>query len=368
MSLKFDRVEKARIIRSTCLAAARRMTKVVMAGAATLLVCARIAPAQFARPDRTERSERPERSDRWTRRRWSVPAALAGAAVLAGCSTLSLGYGQGVNLATWWLDRYVGFNDDQKPRLRAALQDWMAWHRSQALADDVALLEQAAREVRQDTTSAQVCAWWDKFNQRRTLYLTQLLPAATELATTLEPRQIESIQARQASKQADWRDDHLQAKPAERLAGEVDRVRDRAEMLYGKLDSAQRRYLVERQQGPTPWDAERWFAGMVREQAALLQALRAVSGAAPGTPAASEARKQLAEVMLRPDTNADAATKAWRQQLLTYQCMVGAELHNRTNAEQRETAARNLRGWAQDLRGHVLPAAATRRPSLTPAS
>lgn len=368
MSLKFDRVEKARIIRSTCHVAVRRMTKVVMAGAATLLVCARIAPAQFAHTSQPHGPDLADRPDRRTRRRWHLPAAVAGVALLAGCSTLSLGYGQGVNLATWWLDRYVGFNDDQKPRLRVALQDWMAWHRSQALADDIALLEQAAREVRQDTTPAQVCAWWDRFTQRRTLYLTQLLPAATELAATLEPRQLESIQARQASKNADWRDDHLQAKPAERLAGDVERVRDRAEMLYGKLDSEQRRYLVERQQGATPWDAERWFSGMVRDQSALLQALRAVAGTTPGTPAAADARQQLADTLLRPGATADAATKAWRQQLLTYQCTVGAELHNRTNAEQRETAARTLRGWAQDLRGHVLPAAATRRPSLTPAS
>ena len=356
MSLKFDRVEKARIIRSAFAAAARNMTKVVTAGASLLRAFATLAPAQPMR-----RVWRP-----WQRR--ALPAALAGSLLLGACSTLSLGYGQGVNLAYWWLDRYADFNDDQKPHVRAALQDWMTWHRSQALADDVALLEQAAREVRQDATPAQVCGWWDKYTQRRTLYLTQLLPAAGDLAATLEPRQIEAIQARQASKDADWRDEHLQPKPADRFDGEVKRVRERAEMLYGKLDGAQRRFLVERQQGATPWDADRWHAGMLRDQATLLQALRAVAGAAPGTPDAAEARKQLGDTLLRPDAKLDAATRAWRQQLLTYQCTVGAELHNRTNAEQRETAARNLRGWAQDLRGHVLPAAAARRPALTPAS
>jgi hypothetical protein len=291
--------------------------------------------------------------------------ALGIALLLGGCSSLSLGYGQGVNLAYWWLDRYVSFNDDQKPRVRGALQDWMSWHRSQALGDAVGLLEQAAREVGQDITPAQVCGWWDKYNQRRTSYLTQLLPAAADLAATLEPRQLDNVQARQISKDADWRDEHLQPKPTDRLEGEVKRVRDRAEMLYGKLDAAQRRYLVERLQGATPWDADRWHAGMVREPAVLLAALRGVAAAAPGTPAAAEARKQLGEALLRPDANVDGATKVWRQELLTYQCSVGAELHNRTSAEQRETAARNLRGWAQDLRGHLLPAAAAARPVPT---
>jgi hypothetical protein len=294
------------------------------------------------------------------RRLWLPALLTTGLLALGGCSTLSLGYGQGANLATWWLDRYADFNDEQRPRVRAALQDWMAWHRSQALADDVALLEQAAREVRLDTTPAQVCAWWDRLGQRRTLYVTQLLPGVADLAATLEPRQLDTIQARQASKAVDWREDHLQPRPADRLEGEVKRVRERAETLYGKLDAAQRRYLLERLQGATPWDAERWHAGMLREQAALLLALRAVSTAAPGSPAAAAARRQLADALLRPEASADAATRTWRQQLLTYQCTVGAELHNRTSPDQRETAVRNLRGWAQDLRSHLPAGAATR--------
>jgi hypothetical protein len=346
MSLKFERVEKARIIGSALARALRRMTKVVMPDASRLRNCAALAPAQARAAPRGGRA---------------LPlllASLLGALLLlGGCSTLSLGYGQGPNLAYWWLDRYADFTDDQRPRVRAALQDWLGWHRSQALGDDIALLEQAAREVRQDATPAQVCAWWDRTVQRRTLYLTQLLPAAADLAASFDERQLKHIEARQQVKDQEWRDDHLQPKPADRMDGEVKRVRERAEMLYGKLDAAQRRSIVERLQGNTPWDAARWHAGLVREQAALLQALRAVAGAGHGTPAAAQARKQLSEALLRPDAGADAATRQWREQLLAYQCDVGAELHNRTTPEQRETAARNLRGWAQDLRGH-LPAAA----------
>jgi hypothetical protein len=372
MSLKFERVEKARIIGSPLARALHGMTKVVIRGASRLRVYAALGPAP-ARGAALGRSAARLLSDGLAGglrgalmsavMRALVGGLLGGLLLMGGCSTLRLGYGQGANLATWWLDRYADFTEEQRPRVRAALQDWLSWHRSKALADDIALLEQAAREVRQDTTPAQVCAWWNRTVQRRSLYLTQLLPAAAELAATLDERQLRHIEAYQQVKDQDWRDDHLQPKASERFDGEVKRVRERAEMLYGKLDAAQRRTIVDRMQGNTPWDAQRWHAGMLREQAALLQALRGVAGTTPGTtpgitpgtPAAAQARKQLGDALLRPDAGADAATRQWREQLLAYQCDVAAELHNRTTPEQRDTAAGNLRGWAQDLRSHLQP-------------
>ncbi|MFM2065710.1 MAG: hypothetical protein RLZZ584_619 [Pseudomonadota bacterium] len=275
------------------------------------------------------------------------------ALALTGCGSVSLVYGQGGNLGYWWLDRYVDFNAEQAPRARAALADWFSWHRRNALADDIAWLEQRADEVAQELTPAQVCAWFDQLRQRRAAYLAPLLPATTALAATLEPRQLEHIAQRQASRNDDWRDDHLQPRPADRLDADAKRIRERAEMFYGRLDAAQRRYIVERLKGNTPWSAERWYADMLADQAALLEALRGVARQGPTGPAAAA----LAAALQQPGAAADAATLAWREQLQAYQCAYTAELHRRTTPEQRANAARTLRGWAQDLRA-FLPAAA----------
>jgi hypothetical protein len=280
-------------------------------------------------------------------------AALLAVVSLSACGSLSLVYGQAGTLSYWWLDRYVDFTPEQAPRVRAALQEALAWHRRAALAEDIAWLDQIAGQLAQDLGAAQLCGWLDQLEQRGKLSLARLLPPAADIAATLDARQLKRIAERRASKNEEWRDEHLQAKPADRIEADAKRMRERAEMLYGRLDSAQRRFILERLQGNTPWVAERWYADMLVNQAALFAALRKLSesGASPAN------AEQLAAALLRPGADADAATLAWREQLQAYQCSFAADLHKRTTPAQREAAARTLRGWAQDLRAY-LPAAA----------
>lgn len=284
-----------------------------------------------------------------------VLLVVAGAMLplLGGCSSVGLAYGQAGTLGYWWLDRFADFNAEQAPRVRATLQDVLAWHRrSGALAEDITLLDQLAGELTQDISPAQACAWFERLRQRRQLYTARITGPVGDMAATLEPRQLRRIAERQASRNEDWRDDHLQPRPADRLEGDVRRIRERAEMLYGRLDAVQRRAIVERlQDGHSPWDAQRWYAGMLADQAALQAALRGVAESG-GTPATREA---LAAVLLRAGAAPDATTQAWREQLQAYQCAVGADLHRRTTPAQREAAARTLRGWAQDLRAYLPP-------------
>ena len=70
---------------------------------------------------------------------------------LSGCSTVGMAYRQADTLAWWWLDRRVDFDATQAPRVRQALGQWLDWHRRRPLAEDVALLEEIAREAGSDT-------------------------------------------------------------------------------------------------------------------------------------------------------------------------------------------------------------------------
>ncbi|MEO8311794.1 MAG: hypothetical protein ABI520_11520, partial [Caldimonas sp.] len=77
--------------------------------------------------------------------RRSIIAALATALLVAlpGCSLIKLGYGQASALAFRWLDRYVDFGNEQSLKVRAALDDALAWHRRTQLPDYVQLLARA---------------------------------------------------------------------------------------------------------------------------------------------------------------------------------------------------------------------------------
>jgi hypothetical protein len=86
--------------------------------------------------------------------------------LLGGCSALRLSYGQGPLLAYWWLDRQVDFSTEQTPRVREALADWFAWHRSTQLPDYAQGLGEVAAAAAGPFTPQQVCAQIDAWQQR----------------------------------------------------------------------------------------------------------------------------------------------------------------------------------------------------------
>lgn len=271
--------------------------------------------------------------------------------LLGGCSNLKLAYGQAPTLAYWWLDRYADFVDDQKPRARAAVDQWFAWHRREQLADDAALLDQLAREAEREITGAQVCQWVKVYERKRDLYLTQFAPAVADVAARLGPQNLRQIESRFAKVNETWRDEHVQGDLKEREVAMVKRVLDRAELLYGRLDRAQRSFIAQAMR-QAPWDPERAYAERLADQREALAALQRLGQRS----LSAEQRQELARsTLLHLVQASDEAQRQLREQLYRYQCQFTAELHNRMTAEQRRHAVERLHDWAQDLRSFLPP-------------
>lgn len=280
--------------------------------------------------------------------------AGAVALVLSGCSALGLGYGQAPRLGVWWVDRYLDLDDAQGAQLRTALERWQAWHRNGPLAADLALLEQAAQEARQDATAEQTCQWLQRLEQRRDSYLATLAPALADLLPTLTAAQLRHLEARFAKNDADWRDEQLPRDPQKREQAAIDRVLDRTESLYGRLDRAQRDFIAERTRR-SPWDPERW---LVDRQARQRDTLETFAGWAASPGSLAQRQEQVQRWLVRALQPSSAALRQQREEVIAYQCRFAAELHNRTTERQREHAASKLLGYAASLRSHLPLAAA----------
>jgi len=287
---------------------------------------------------------------RWLRG-WRIIAACVLLA-LGGCSALRLAYTQAGEFAYWWLDGYVDFNGDQTLRTRDAITRWFAWHRRTELPDYVTLLDRAAAEAGQDATPAQACRWFDEVRLRIDRAVDHALPDAAAIAASFSPEQLNRLERKQAKNNAEFRDDFLQPDPAERRAAAVERVVDRAEQLYGRLDRSQRERIAQ-SLGKSPFEPERWLAERQRRQRDLLLILRqAQSGALSVTSAADALRTHWQEVKRSPDD----AYQSYQRRLDAANCELLAQIHNRTTPEQRHEAQRKLRGWAADLRRLATPA------------
>jgi Family of unknown function (DUF6279) len=226
------------------------------------------------------------------------------------------------------------------------LAELLRWHRGTQLPDYAALLQRARSEVQAATTPAQVCRWVDDGVSRLLVSFEQGVPAAAETLLTLTPAQLSHIERRFEKSNADFRDDFLQPSAEARLKASVDRTVERAQMLYGKLDDAQRERLVRGVEA-SPFDPARWLAERQLRQREILATLRRLQAERAGPTQMQAALRMFAEHAQRSPR---PAYRAYQQRLQQFNCAFAADLHNATTPAQRQAAAETLRGWEADLR------------------
>jgi hypothetical protein len=267
-------------------------------------------------------------------------------ALLAGCSALRLGYGQGPTLGYWWMDRYVDFDAAQSDRVRKGLDEWFRWHRTQRLGELTNQLARAQRELQGPMTAAQACAWTELISSRVSEGIDQALPTLAEVALTLQPAQLQKMERRYARSNAELSEELLTGTPAERLEAAVKRATERAEFFYGRLDEAQRVVVVQGV-AASPFDAAVWMAERKARQQDILSSLRRWRGEGASMVQVQQGIKDLLQQNQRSSRE---AYRSYQKRLLAYNCAFAANVHNATTPSQRAHAQRKLKGWEDDLR------------------
>ena len=266
-------------------------------------------------------------------------------ALLAGCSALRLGYNQADTFVYFWVDRYVDFDDAQSEKAKDAIAAWFAWNRRTQLADYSELLKKAETEILGDATPERACAWWAAIRTRLDRAAEQTVPAVADIAMTLTPAQLENIEKRYAKTNKEWREGFMQSEPSVRLAESAKRAVSRYETLYGSLDGFQKE-RIERWTAESPFDPNRAFEERRRRQQEALQALQRASK--ESDPAL--AQQHIRGWLKRFDPSPNEAYRQLTERIMKHNCRVFTDLHNSMSADQRQTAAKRIKGWAADVR------------------
>ena len=172
-----------------------------------------------------------------------IIVALACAVALAGCSAIKLGYGNGVNLAYWWLDGYLDFSDAQQPQVRGELERLHAWHRQQELPRVIELLARAEQLAPGAVSAAQACAIVADVRTRMQALAERADPAVVGIAMTLTPAQLRHLERKHRKNDDKFRREWIDVPPAEQKEKRVDFLQERFEMIYGRLEAPQRAVL-----------------------------------------------------------------------------------------------------------------------------
>jgi hypothetical protein len=210
----------------------------------------------------------------------------------------------------------------------------------------VELLARAQTHVLEPTTPAQTCRWYDELRAVLDPALAAALPLAAGIATGLSVEQLAHIERKYVKVNAKFEDEYLQDTTEDRQKASHKRAVERAEMLYGDLDSRQRQFLAAGM-AASPFDAGLWFVERKAVQRDTLQTLhRLTATPAADRRAATAALQSLAQRTLRPPQ----PYRDYQQRLIEYNCALAADLHNITTPAQRQAARARLKGWEDDLR------------------
>ena len=281
---------------------------------------------------------------------WSRLARIIGllglAASLAACSAIKLGYNNIDEVAYWWLDSYVDFTSEQASLAREDLTRLHRWHRVEELPRLVTLLRAFEDIAPRDVTAAQVCEFVPQLRDRFDAVTQRAEPAVVTMALGLASDQISHLERKYERKNTDYRKDWLEISPAAQKEKRFDLLLDRAEMIYGRLESVQRDSL-QKYIDQSKFDAQRELGERMRRQQDALQTLRKLAG----QPVAfATARTLLRGFLERAQAVPDAVEREHRQGLIEESCRGFAALHNSTTPVQRQAAVGRLRAYQRDLR------------------
>jgi len=275
-----------------------------------------------------------------------VVALCIAVTLAAGCSALRLGYGQADKFLYYWLDSYVDFDDAQAPRVREAVASWFQWNRRTQLNDYADLLGRIEADTRADTTPERVCGWWKEVRSRIDRSVEQAVPSIAELAATLKPEQVEHIAQKQAKSAKEFRDEFMQSDMTLRRSEALKRSISRHETLYGALDLFQKERL-ERLVAESPFDPQLAYDELRRRQKEALQSIRQLAGRQMDS---ANAQSIVRGYLKRIDPPPQESYRQHNERMIQHNCRLFASVHNMASPEQRQFAAKKLRGWADDLR------------------
>lgn len=218
-----------------------------------------------------QKSNMPSSASQTLRRLFLI--ALIGA--LAACSSLRLAYNNGDTLLYWWLDGYVDLNSDQKGWVKNDIDKLFQWHRKTQLEDYIQILQTGQRQLAGNPTAADLAGDFDEIKKRTQRLLLQAKPELADLARSLQPDQIDTLDKKFASNLDDFRKKNMKGDREAQQKFRYKKSMEQFELWFGKFTTEQE-VQIRKASDARPLDNELWLAERQRRQRAILNLVRKV--------------------------------------------------------------------------------------------
>lgn len=269
-------------------------------------------------------------------------------ASLSACSLVVTGYNNAPQVLLFtWIDPHLDLSSAQSRQTKTDLTRLMAWHRQQQLPLYAEWLVQMQELAPQQISAAQVCRLAQAMRDSLKPLAAQMESPLTTLALSLQPQQLETMQARFAKDNTTWRKDwKLDASNQDRLDAQTEKGQRNAERFYGKVSKAQQAQLRLLAQS-SGFEPERAYAERLRQQADSLLTLKTIALEQRGM---QSSRQLVSDWLQRSLNSPDDEYVAYLKKRQTLNCDAAAQFHNSTSPEQRAHAVNLLKSYEADLR------------------
>jgi hypothetical protein len=267
--------------------------------------------------------------------------------VLAACSSLRLAYNNGDTLLYWWLNGYVDLNSDQKGWVKEDIDKLIHWHRQTQLQDYIQILQTAQRQLSAGPSQADLQNDYDEIKKRTESLLLKATPELAELARSLQPEQIATLERKFAANNAEFRKKNMRGDKEAQQRYRFKKSMEQFELWFGNFSDEQEAQ-IRKASDARPLDNEIWLDERTRRQNSILALVRRVQSEKLSKEATqAEIQKLIKDGFRRLDNSErkaffDAAEEANIKLVLTV-------IHLSTPV-QKAHAQKRMQGWIDDFR------------------
>ena len=197
----------------------------------------------------------------------------------SGCSMVTLGYNQADWILRYWINGYTSFSTSQKAQIHLEVDNYLRWHRKNALPGYIAFLQDVDAAVNRETgmTVADVMRLRTESGRLYQLTMEPTIRPAARILSTLDSDQITELAYTFAERNRKQRAKMLEGNEQEMLSARAERHVDLVESLVGNLSSAQEKAITAMSLR-IPFASRAFIEQRETRQAGLIALLRAKAG------------------------------------------------------------------------------------------
>lgn len=160
---------------------------------------------------------------------------------------VTLGYNHADWILRYWINDYTSFSTSQKEQIHLEVDNYLRWHRKNALPGYIAFLQDVDATVHQQTgmKTADVMRLRAESGSLYQLTMEPMIRPAAHILSTLDSDQLTELAYTFAERNRKQRKEMLEGSDRDMLDARAERHVDLVENMVGKLGSAQKKVITE---------------------------------------------------------------------------------------------------------------------------